>query len=90
MAAVSNVIAFGLLYMRPLQWCLKTKGVSPRGNLLCMIKVTRRCLRALVMWRRPWFLSQGLVLGAPCRRVMLATDASLTGWGMVMSGHPAR
>ncbi|KAL0153253.1 hypothetical protein M9458_051428, partial [Cirrhinus mrigala] len=90
MAAVSNVIAFGLLYMRPLQWCLKTKGVSPRGNLLCMIKVTRRCLRALDMWRRPWFLSQGLVLGAPCRRVMLATDASLTGWGMVMSGHPAR
>ncbi|KAL0198714.1 hypothetical protein M9458_007254, partial [Cirrhinus mrigala] len=57
MAAVSNVIAFGLLYMRPLQWCLKTKGVSPRGNLLCMIKVTRRCLRALDMWRRPWFFS---------------------------------
>ncbi|KAI2650711.1 Transposon Ty3-G Gag-Pol polyprotein [Labeo rohita] len=90
MAAVSNVIPFGLLYMRPLQWCLKTKGVSPRGNLLCMIKVTRRCLRALDMWRRPWFLSQGPVLGAPCRRVMLATDASLTGWGMVMSGQPAR
>ncbi|KAI2646582.1 enzymatic polyprotein [Labeo rohita] len=70
MAAVSNVIPFGLLYMRPLQWCLKTKGVSPRGNLLCMIK--------------------GPVLGAPCRRVMLATDASLTGWGVVMSGHPFR
>ncbi|KAI2651801.1 Transposon Ty3-G Gag-Pol polyprotein [Labeo rohita] len=82
MAAVSNVIPFGLLYMRPLQWCLKTKGGSPRGNLLCMIKVTRRCLRALDMWRRPWFLSQGPVLGAPCRRVMLATDASLTGWGV--------
>ncbi len=38
------------------------------------------------MWRKPWFLSQGPVLGAPCRRVTLATDASLTG----MSGHPAR
>ncbi|KAI2655894.1 Transposon Ty3-I Gag-Pol polyprotein [Labeo rohita] len=68
----------------------ETNGVSPRGNLLCMIKVTRRCLRALDMWRRPWFLSQGPMLGAPCRRVMLATDVSLTGWGMVMSGHPAR
>ncbi|KAI2646170.1 ORF V: Enzymatic polyprotein [Labeo rohita] len=42
------------------------------------------------MWRKPWFLSQGPVLGAPCRRVTLATDASLTGWGAVMSGHPAR
>ncbi|KAL0203138.1 hypothetical protein M9458_001156, partial [Cirrhinus mrigala] len=64
MAAASNVIPFGLLYMRPLQ-----------GNPLRMIKVTRRCLRALDMWRKPWFLSQGPVLGAPCRRVTLATDA---------------
>ncbi len=27
-----------------------------------MIKVTRRCLRALEMWKKPWFLSQGSVL----------------------------
>ncbi|KAI2647902.1 Transposon Ty3-G Gag-Pol polyprotein [Labeo rohita] len=90
MAAASNVIPFGLLYMRPLQWWLKTRGFSPRGNPLRMIKVTRRCLRALDMWRNPWFLSQGPVLGAPCRHVTLATDASLTGWGAVMSGHTAR
>ncbi|KAI2653857.1 Transposon Ty3-G Gag-Pol polyprotein [Labeo rohita] len=31
MAAASNVIPFGLLYMRPLQWWLKTKGFS-RGE----------------------------------------------------------
>ncbi|KAI2659093.1 Transposon Ty3-G Gag-Pol polyprotein [Labeo rohita] len=31
MAAASNVIPFGLLYMRPLQWWLKTRG-SPRGE----------------------------------------------------------
>ncbi len=30
MAAASNVIPVGLLYMRPLQWWLKTKGFSPR------------------------------------------------------------
>ncbi len=90
MAAASNVIPFGLLYMRPLPWWLKTKGFSPRGNPLRTIKVTRRCLRALDMWRKPWFLSQGPVLGAPCRCVTLATDTSLTGWGAVMSGHPAR
>ncbi|KAI2645232.1 ORF V: Enzymatic polyprotein [Labeo rohita] len=90
MAAASNVIPFGLLYMRPLQWWLKTRGFSPRGNPLRMIKVTRRCLRALDLWRKPWFLSQGPVLGVPCRRVTLATDASLTGWGAVMNGHTAR
>ncbi|KAL0150783.1 hypothetical protein M9458_053901 [Cirrhinus mrigala] len=68
MAAASNVVPFGLLYMRPLQWWLRTKGFSPRGNPFRMIKVTRRCLRALDMWKKPWFLSQGPVLGAPCRR----------------------
>ncbi|KAL0162339.1 hypothetical protein M9458_041735, partial [Cirrhinus mrigala] len=89
MAAASNVIPFGLLYMRPLQWWLRTKGFSPRGNPFRMIKVTRQCLRALDMWKKPWFLSQGPVLGAPCSRVTLATDTSLTGWGAVMNGHPA-
>ncbi|KAL0194633.1 hypothetical protein M9458_008205, partial [Cirrhinus mrigala] len=90
MAAASNVISFGLLYMRPLQWWLKTKGFSPRGNPLRMIKVMRRGLRALDMWRKPWFLNQGPVLGARCRRITLVTDASLTGWGAVMSSRSAR
>ncbi|XP_073690635.1 inositol polyphosphate-5-phosphatase A-like [Garra rufa] len=35
-------------------------------------------------------LREGPVLGAPCRRVTQATDASLTGWGTVMSGRSAR
>ncbi len=67
MVAAPNVVTFGLLYMRSREWWLKTKGFFPRGNPLRMLKVMRRCLRALDMWRKPWFLSQGL--GAPCRRV---------------------
>ncbi|KAL0174316.1 hypothetical protein M9458_030284, partial [Cirrhinus mrigala] len=51
MAAASNVIPFGVLYMRPLQWWLRTKGFSPRGNPFCMIKFMRRCLHALDMAR---------------------------------------
>ncbi len=90
MAAASNVITFGLLHMRPLQWWLRTTGFSPRGNPFCIIKVTRQCLQALDMWKKPWFLSQGTVLGAPCRRVMLTTDVSLTGWGEVISGRSAQ
>ncbi len=87
MAAASNVIPVGLLHMRPLQWWLRTKGFSPRGNPFRMIKVTRRCLRALVMWKKPWFLSQGPMLGASCRRKTLTTDASLTGWGAILEGR---
>ncbi len=87
MAAASNVIPVGLLHMRPLQWWLRTKGFSLRGNPFRMIKVTRRCLRALVMWKKPWFLSQGPMLGASCRRKTLTTDASLTGWGAILEGR---
>ncbi|XP_067284189.1 uncharacterized protein [Pseudorasbora parva] len=90
MAAASNVIPFGLLYMIPLHWWLKTKGFSPRGNPFRTIKVTRRCLRALMVWKDRWFLSQGPVLGASCRRVTLTTDASLTGWGATMSARSVR
>ncbi len=87
MAAPSNVIPFDLLYMRPLQWWLRTTGFSQRGNPFHMIKVTRWCLRALEMWKKPWFLSQSPVLAAPCCRKTLTTDASLTGWGAGMSGR---
>ncbi len=89
MVAASSVVPLGLLYMIPRQWWPKSNGFSPRGNTLCMIKVTRRCLRALNMWRQPWFLSQGPVPGASCRRITFAMDASLTGWGVVINGNPA-
>ncbi len=93
MAAASNVIPFGLLYMRPLQWWLRIKGFSLRGdpfNPFRMIKVMRRCLRALVMWKKSWFLSQCPVLGASCRRKMLTTDASLMGWGAILEGSSSK
>ncbi len=85
MAAASKVIPIGLLYMRSLQWWLKTKRFSPRGNPLRTIKVMWRWLCALDMWRQPWFLSQGPVLGAtmsPCN----ASDGCIP---HPMSGHPA-
>ncbi len=90
MAVASNVTPFGLLYMRPFQWWLRTKGFSPRGNPFRMIKVTRWWSRALVMWKKPWFLSQGPVLGASCCRKMLTTDASLTGWGAIVEGRSSQ
>ncbi|CAM4576079.1 unnamed protein product [Leuciscus chuanchicus] len=90
MAAASNGIPFGLLHMRPLPWWLRTRGFSPRGNPFRTIKVTRRCLHALVMWKKPWFLSQGPVLGAPCCRKLLTTDASLTGWGAILEGRSSQ
>ena len=90
MAAASNVLPFGLLYMRLSQWWLRTRGFSPRGNPLRTIKITWQCLRALVIWRKYWFLSQVPVLGALCHRVAISTDASLTGWGAVLGGRSSQ
>ncbi len=61
--------------------CAPARIFSQRGNPFRMIKVTRRCFRALVIWKKPWFLSQGPVLGASCRRRMLMTDTLSHGLG---------
>ncbi len=64
--------------------------VFPEGQPVPHDQGHAACLRALDMWKKLWFLSQGLVLGAPCRRVTLTTDASLTGWGTVMIDRSAQ
>ncbi len=90
MSAASNVIAFGLFYMRHMQWGLRTKGF-PRGAApFHIIKFMRQCLHVLVTWKKPWVLSQGPILGASCRRKMLTTDASLMGWGVILRDAQVR
>lgn len=90
MTAASNMIPFGPLYMKSLQWWLKNNGFSQRGNTFCMIKITCRCLCSLVVWKKPWFLSQRPVLGVSCCHKTFMTDASLICWGAVLEGHSTR
>ncbi len=83
--------AFGLLYMRHMQWwpCNLdyVKSGCPSGKTpFHIIKVTRRCLRALLMWKQPWFLSQGPMLWASFCRKMLTTDAVSHGLGSDLRG----
>ncbi len=54
---------------------VETQGVSLRGNPFRMIMVMRRCLRALSIWKRPWFLSQGPVLGTLFGKKFVSTDS---------------
>ncbi|XP_077062031.1 uncharacterized protein LOC143714653 [Siphateles boraxobius] len=89
MAAVSNVIPFGLLHEGP-EVVIENQGVSQSGNLFRMIRVTRRSLRSLSMWKKAWFLSQDPVLEASCHRKAASTDASLTGWGAVIDVRALR
>ncbi|KAI2655569.1 enzymatic polyprotein [Labeo rohita] len=90
MAAVSNVIPFGLLFMRPLQWCLKTKGVLPEGKPALHDQGHAAMPMCLGHVEETLVLFSGPSAGSSMLPRMLATDVSLTGWGVVMSGHPAR
>ncbi|KAI2655439.1 Protein P [Labeo rohita] len=67
LAAVKRVKEGRSLTVKQFQQLLGLMAAASNGNPLRMIKVTRRGLRALDMWRKPWFLSQGPVLGAPCQ-----------------------
>ncbi len=83
MSAASNVIPFGLLYMRP------SGGSKPRDSPRGKPTSYDQGHTAIDMWRKPLVFVSRPGAGSSCCRVTLATDASLTGWGAVMSDHPA-
>ncbi|XP_032365670.1 uncharacterized protein LOC116682766 [Etheostoma spectabile] len=89
-AALAPLRLRGIRVLNYIDDWLKSKGFSPRGNPFRLLRVAHKCLRALSVWKKPWFLSQGPALGAPCRRVIVSTDASLTGWGAVMDDRSAK
>ncbi len=89
MAAASPVLPLGLLHMRPFLWWIKELRLHPTVPATRLIRVSRGCSRPLLQWRDPAFLRSGVRIGAIHRRHMVATDASMTGWGAVFEGRPA-
>ncbi len=60
--------------------------VFPEGQPFSHDQGYASMLTCLVMWKKPWFLSQGPMFGASCHRKMQTTDASLKGWGAILEG----
>ncbi len=86
MAAASPV----LLHMRPFLWWMKELRLHPTVPATRLIRVSRSCSRPLLQWRDPAFLQSRVRMGAIHRRHMITTDTSMTGWGAVFEGRPAR
>ncbi len=90
MAATSPVLPLGLLHMRLFLWWMKGLRLHPTIPATRLIRVSRSCFRPLLQWRDPAFLQSGVRMGAIHRCHMIRTDASMTGWGAVFEGRPAR
>ncbi len=90
MAVASPVLPLALLHMRPFLWWMKVLRIHPTVPATRLIRVSRSCFRALLKWRDPTFLQSGVRMGAIHRRHIITTDASMTGWGAVFEGRPAR
>ncbi len=83
MASTSPVLQLGLLRMRPLQHWLKPRVPSDAwGHGRLRIKVNWELgVTALGTWKCYQWMKQGMPLEMVCRRKVVLTDASNTGWG---------
>ncbi len=90
MAAASNVIPIGPAVHETPTVVAQDQGVLPEGKPASHDQghaAVPTCLRHV---ETTLVLVSGPCVGSSYRHVTLATDASLTGWGAVMSGHPTR
>ena len=90
LVAASLLVPLGLLYVRPVQRWYNSHRLHPKLHRHRRLLVTRVCLRALSRWRSPLYLTAGTALFRVACRELVLTDASLTGWGAVYRGTPAR
>ncbi|KAL0204018.1 hypothetical protein M9458_002036, partial [Cirrhinus mrigala] len=90
MASASPVLKLGLLRMQPLQYWLKPQVPSHAWRHGCLrIRVDQACVEALIPWKNSQWMERGVPLGMVCRRKVVMTDASNTGWGALCNGKPA-
>ncbi|CAM4570104.1 unnamed protein product [Leuciscus chuanchicus] len=89
MASASSVLQLGLLRMRPLQFWLKAR--VPREAWapgLLRLRVNQKCVTALKPWKANDWYQSGVSLGTSSRVKVVSTDASTSGWGVLLEGRP--
>ncbi len=89
MAAALPALQLGLLRMRPLQRWLKPQvPFHAWRHSRLRIMVSQAYVTALAPWKDPHWMEKGVAMGMVCRRKVVTTDASNTGWGVLYEGKP--
>ena len=83
MSAAHSVVHLGLLHMRPLQRWLRGLLRRPEPRTLRPARVPPSLAPSLSHWSDPSVIARGSPLGRVSDRVVVFTDASLSGWGGV-------
>ncbi len=88
------VISFEVGATRPLKTFQRMLGLMKpqvpshawrHGHL--HIRVSQACVTALDSWKDPHWMEKGVAMGTVCRRKVVTTDASNTGWGRAVRGQ---
>ena len=82
MASMEKTIPLGRLHMRPLQWYLKTHWRYPQ-SLDIPVPVSQVLKQHLQWWTNLSNLRRGSPLHQKEHSLLLFTDASLKGWGLI-------
>lgn len=75
--------SFDLLNMRPLQCWFMSQRVYPVRDLSQVLTITAWCGETLLFWLNPLNLFTGVQMGPITVRVVIKTNASLYGWGVL-------
>ena len=82
LTSISMVVPLGLLRLRPAQRWINGLGLHASRDRMKRVAVDHSWMTAMAPWRNRSYLLEGVPMGAvACRREIVTTDASLTGWG---------
>ncbi|KAL0183525.1 hypothetical protein M9458_019221, partial [Cirrhinus mrigala] len=74
--------------VRPASYAAPSVLAETTGSISC-VAVDQACVEALIPWKNSQWMERGVPLGIVCRRKVVTTDASNTGWGALCYGKPA-
>ncbi|KAL0168793.1 hypothetical protein M9458_037015, partial [Cirrhinus mrigala] len=74
--------------VRPASYAAPSVLAETTSPISC-VAVDKVCVEALIQWKNSRWMERGVPLGMVCRRKVVTTDASNTGWGALCDGKPA-